>query len=75
MHCVLQKTYTIKQTYFFRTTEKALACQKAEHDFAKTPCGIMDQFISFMGKKDHALLLDCRSVIISDLIAHIQFSL
>lgn len=26
--------------------EKALACQKAEHEFASVPCGIMDQFIS-----------------------------
>ena len=25
------------------------------------PCVIMDQFISVMGKKDHLLLLDCRS--------------
>ena len=25
---------------------KALACQKAEHDFAGMPCGIMDQFVS-----------------------------
>ena len=39
---------------------KALACQKAEHDFPGMPCGIMDQFISVMGKKDHALFLDCR---------------
>jgi galactokinase len=41
--------------------EKALLCQKAEHDYAGMPCGIMDQFISVMGKKDHLLLLDCRS--------------
>jgi galactokinase len=41
--------------------EKALLCQKAEHEFAGVPCGIMDQFISVMGKRDHALLLDCRS--------------
>lgn len=40
--------------------EKALACQKAEHDFANMPCGIMDQFISTMGKKGNALLIDCR---------------
>jgi len=40
---------------------KALLCQKAEHDYAGMPCGIMDQFISVMGKKDHLLLLDCRS--------------
>ena len=41
--------------------EKALLCQKAEHDFAGMPCGIMDQFISVMGRKNHLLLLDCRS--------------
>ncbi|EFA08251.1 galactokinase [Tribolium castaneum] len=43
-------------------TDKALACQKAEHDYANVPCGIMDQFISVLGKKDHALLIDCRSM-------------
>lgn len=41
--------------------EKALLCQKAEHEYAGMPCGIMDQFISVMGRKDHLLLLDCRS--------------
>ena len=39
---------------------KALSCQEAEHKFPKMPCGIMDQFISVMGKEGHALLLDCR---------------
>jgi galactokinase len=41
--------------------DKALLCQQAEHEFAGVPCGIMDQFISVMGRKDHLLLLDCRS--------------
>jgi galactokinase len=41
--------------------EKALLCQKAEHEFANVPCGIMDQFISVMGRESHLLLLDCRS--------------
>uniref|UniRef100_H0ZDC6 Galactokinase n=1 Tax=Taeniopygia guttata TaxID=59729 RepID=H0ZDC6_TAEGU len=41
---------------------KALACQKAEHTFAGMPCGIMDQFISVMGREGHALLIDCRSL-------------
>ena len=41
--------------------EKALLCQKAEHDYAGVPCGIMDQFISVMGRESHLLLLDCRS--------------
>jgi len=41
--------------------EKALLCQKAEHDFAGVPCGIMDQYTSILAKEDHALLLDCRT--------------
>jgi galactokinase len=41
--------------------EKALLCQKAENDFACVPCGIMDQFVSVMGRQNHLMLLDCRS--------------
>lgn len=41
--------------------EKALLAQKAEHEFAGVPCGIMDQFISVMGRQNCLLLLDCRS--------------
>lgn len=41
-------------------TGKALLCQKAEHEFAGVPCGIMDQFASVHGREGHALLLDCR---------------
>lgn len=41
--------------------KKALLAQKSEHDFAGVPCGIMDQYISALGQKDHLLLLDCRS--------------
>ena len=40
---------------------KALLAQKAEHEFAGVPCGIMDQFISTMGREGHLLLLDCRT--------------
>ncbi|XP_055841372.1 galactokinase-like [Episyrphus balteatus] len=41
---------------------RALICQEAEHKFVGMPCGIMDQMISVAGKKDHALLIDCRSL-------------
>lgn len=41
--------------------QKGLLAQKAEHEFALMPCGIMDQFISVMGQADHVLLLDCQS--------------
>lgn len=40
---------------------KALLAQQAEHDYAGVPCGIMDQFISAMGKQGAALLIDCRT--------------
>jgi galactokinase len=41
--------------------EKALIAQTAEHEFAGVPCGIMDQFISALGREGHLLLLDCRT--------------
>jgi len=37
-------------------------CQQVEHRYANVLCGIMDQFASRIGRKDHALLLDCRSL-------------
>jgi galactokinase len=40
----------------------AAICQRAEHEYAGTKCGIMDQFISCFGQANHALLLDCRSL-------------
>lgn len=42
--------------------ELAALCQRAEHEFAGVKCGIMDQSISLLGKADHALFLDCRSL-------------
>jgi len=39
-----------------------LIAQQAEHVFAGVSCGIMDQFASVFGRKDHAILLDCRSM-------------
>jgi len=36
--------------------------QQAEHQYAGTKCGIMDMFICRMGRKDHALFLDCRTL-------------
>ncbi len=45
----------------FAPVETARLCREAEHEFAGVPCGIMDQFISAMGREGHALLIDCRS--------------
>lgn len=43
------------------TREKALLAQKAEHDFAGVPCGIMDQFASAFGREGQLVWIDCRS--------------
>ena len=42
--------------------EMILISQNAEHNFAGVKCGIMDQYASMFGKKESALLLDCRTV-------------
>ncbi len=36
--------------------------QRAENQFVGVNCGIMDQFISSLGKQGHALFIDCRSL-------------
>ena len=38
--------------------ETALIAQKAENEYVGMNCGIMDQFASAMGRKDHAILLN-----------------
>lgn len=40
----------------------AQLAQKAENDFVGVRCGLMDQFVSIFGKKDHALFLDCETL-------------
>lgn len=40
----------------------AFIAQKAEHEFAGVQCGIMDQFASIMGKKEHVIRLDCKTL-------------
>jgi galactokinase len=42
--------------------ELALLCQRAEKEFVGVECGIMDQLIAVLGRKDHALLIDCQDL-------------
>lgn len=42
--------------------ETALIAQKVENEFMGVNCGILDQMASAASKKDHALLLDCRTL-------------
>jgi galactokinase len=42
--------------------QMAILCQKAENRWVGVNCGIMDQMISAVGKKGHAVLIDCRDL-------------
>lgn len=42
--------------------EMAKISQLAEHNYIGVNCGIMDQFASAMGKKNHLIFLDCKTL-------------
>ncbi|MGW6359154.1 galactokinase [Streptomyces sp. NPDC055092] len=54
--------------------ELARIAQRAENDFVRVPCGIMDQMASACATEGHALHLDCRDLSVRqvpfDLAAH-----
>lgn len=56
--------FALDELFQLNISKKELAeiAQKAEHTFPGVRCGIMDQFASIFGKKDHAIKLDCRSL-------------
>jgi galactokinase len=56
--------YALDQMFDLKLSKFDIAriSQIAEHTFPGVQCGIMDQFASVFGKKDHALKLDCRSL-------------
>ncbi len=56
--CALNSIFSLKMDKL----SLAKIGQKAEHNFAGVRCGIMDQFASFFGKKDHVMRLDCRTL-------------
>ncbi|WP_413283872.1 galactokinase [Vibrio sp. MA40-2] len=55
---------TFKELYSLQISQADIALngQQAENEFVGCNCGIMDQLISAKGKKNHALLIDCRSL-------------
>jgi len=55
---------TFRQLYTLPLSgaDVALNGQEAENQFVGCNCGIMDQMVSACGAKNHALLLDCRSL-------------
>lgn len=59
---VVLKTFASLNKLPLDGVKAALMGQKAENEFVGCNCGIMDQLVSAMGKADHAMLLDCRSL-------------
>ncbi|KAH8038182.1 hypothetical protein HPB51_024713 [Rhipicephalus microplus] len=51
-----------------------LCCQKAEHEFAGVPCGIMDQMAAYWCRPSHALLLDCRPLLLNTAVINLSLS-
>lgn len=47
---------------YIDSIEMAKLSQLAEHNYVGVKCGIMDQFASAMGKKNHAIFLDCKTL-------------
>lgn len=56
--------YALNELFDLKINKIAMVkmAQKAEHEYAGVMCGIMDQFASMMGKENHVIKLDCRSL-------------
>lgn len=57
-------TYALNEIFKLKLEKLKMVqiSQKAEHNFIGVMCGIMDQFASMFGKKDHAIRLDCKTL-------------
>ena len=60
------KTFTQLYQLDLNGVTAALMGQQAENNFVGCNCGIMDQLISAMGQKGHAMLLDCKDLSFED---------
>lgn len=62
----LESTYAFALNELFNLNidkfELAKIGQSTEHNYCGVNCGIMDQFASVFGQKDHLIRLDCRSL-------------
>lgn len=54
--------FAVTSNFVWDAPRMAKLGQKTENQWVGVNCGIMDQMISAAGKKDHALLIDCRSL-------------
>ena len=62
LELALARAFALVSDLAWDPNQMALACQKAENGWVGVNSGIMDQIISASGKKDFALMIDCRSL-------------
>lgn len=62
LEVVIGQTFKTLYNLAISQQEIALNGQQAENHFVGCNCGIMDQLISAEGKRNHSLLIDCRSL-------------
>jgi galactokinase len=62
LELALARAFSLTSGFNWDPPEMALICQKAENQWVGINSGIMDQLISASGKKDFALLIDCRNL-------------
>jgi galactokinase len=62
LEMALAETFNQLFTWSASKSDLALLGQAAENNFVGCQCGIMDQYISAMGREQQGLLIDCRSL-------------
>lgn len=62
MEVATAETVRVLNDISIEPPEMALLSQAAERNFVGVQCGIMDQFVSVLGRAGTALLLDCRDL-------------
>ncbi|WP_133012080.1 galactokinase [Marinomonas flavescens] len=62
LEVVIGQTFKTLYNLDISQQDIALNGQQAENQFVGCNCGIMDQLISAKGKRNHSLLIDCRSL-------------
>jgi len=62
LELALARAFALVSDLAWNPVQMALACQKAENVWVGVNSGIMDQIISASGKKNSALMIDCRNL-------------
>lgn len=62
LECGLAKAVNTISNLGFSDLELVKMAQKAEHEYAKVQCGIMDQYASVFGRRNQVFKLDCRDI-------------